>query len=108
MALKDSHITGHQSGTDLAMAIGSNLRIISCLALLVGFGTSGAAQPPDGVTDLAKYAMKLPEKQLLRIEPKVIPLPAGNGFRGSGLSDGAGSAISGRNSLVTGSGEYAW
>ena len=108
MALKDCQRTEHPSEMDLTPAIGSKLRIISCLALLVGFGTPGAAQAPSGATDLAKYAMKLPEKELLRIEPKVIRLPAGNGFGGSGLSDGAGSAISGRNSLVTGSGEYAW
>jgi hypothetical protein len=108
MALEDFQMTEHPSGIELAITIGSKLRIISCLTLLAGFGTSAVAQTTDGATNLAKYAMNLPEKKLLRIEPKVIRLPTGNDFRGSGLSDGAGSAISGRNSLVTGPGEYAW
>jgi len=109
MALNDLQKTEHNPRIEPAPAIGPKLRLVLCIGLLVVFGLSAGAQPPaEGSTDLAKYAMKLPEKELLRIEPKVGRLPANGNFRLPGLSDGTGSAISGRNSLGTGSGEYAW
>src|ERR1700722_1792689 len=77
--------------------------------LLAILATHVCAQSPSAsTTDIAKYAMKLPEKSLLRIEPKVIRLPAGNRFLGSQLNDGSGSGVSGRNSLGAGLGEYGW
>jgi hypothetical protein len=109
MALKDFQTTEHRRGIDLATAIGPKHGLPFCLGLLLSFAGSVDALPPsDGASDLAKYAMKLPEKELLRIEPRVIRVPTNDGFRASGLSDGVGSAISGKNSLGTGSGEYAW
>jgi hypothetical protein len=107
MVLKDFQQTEIQAWIDLLPSVGPKFRHVLCGGLLVVVGTSVFAQSrPDKATDLAKYAMKLPEKQLLRIEPN--RLPASNRLQGAGLSDGTGSAISGRNSLGAGLGEYAW
>jgi len=109
MALKDLQKTGHRAGIDLAAWIGSKLRLVLSAGSFVILGMSASAQSrSDSAIDFAKYAMKLREKELLRIEPKMIRLPANNNVQDSGPSDGTGSAISGRNSLGTGSGEYAW
>ena len=90
-------------------SIGAKVSFVLGTALLVILGSHVCAQSrSDSTTDLAKYAMKLPEKNLLRIEPKVIRLPARNGLQFPGLSDGTGSAVSEKNSLGTGTGEYAW
>src|ERR1700730_9917099 len=107
MVLKDFQQTEIQVWIDLLPSVGPKFRHVLCAGLLVVVGTSVFAQSrPDKATDLAKYAMKLPEKQLLRIEPN--RLPASIRLQGAGLSDGTGSAISGRNSLGAGLGEYAW
>src|ERR1700693_5407259 len=109
MALKDFQQTGHRAGVNLRPSIGVNLQLALCVVLLLVVLYSVSAQArSDSATYLAKFAMKLPEKQLLRMEPKVIRLPTGNQPQVSGLSDGTGSAISGRNSLGAGLGEYAW
>ncbi len=90
--------------------IGSKLQLVLFAGLLAIFGMHVSAQSrSDSTTDFAKYAMKLPERSLLRIEPKVIRLPANNRFQVSGLNAGTVSGVvSERNSLGTGSGEYAW
>ena len=109
MGLKDFQKTVRWEGTGAGPSIGSKLQPALCAGLLLIFGTSVFAQSrSDSATDLAKYAMKLPEKQLLRIQPKVIRYPASDGLQRSGLGDETGSAVSGRNSLGLGSGEYAW
>jgi hypothetical protein len=109
MGLKDFQKTVRWDGTGAGPSIGSKIQPALCAGLLLIFGTSVFAQSrSDSATDLAKYAMKLPEKQLLRIQPKVIRYPASGGFQRSGLGDETGSAVSGRNSLGLGSGEYAW
>jgi hypothetical protein len=109
MALNDFQHTGHRKGINLSPSIGVNLQLVLCAALLVLVRSSVSAQSrPDSATDLAKYAMRLPEKQLLKMEPKVIRFPTSNQSPGSRLSDGTGSAISGKNSLGAGLGEYAW
>jgi hypothetical protein len=109
MDLKDLENTEDRAGIDIVHSIGSKFQLVLCAGLLAIFGTHVSAQSPsDSTTDFAKYAMKLPEKALLRIEPKVIRLPVNNRFNVSGLSDGTGSAVSERNSLGAGSGEYAW
>jgi len=98
------------AGNDLVPLIGSKLQLVLFAGLLAIFGMHVSAQSrSDSTTDFAKYAMKLPERSLLRIEPKVIRLPANNRFQVSGLNDGTVSGVvSERNSLGTGSGEYAW
>ena len=107
MVLKDFQQTERRARIDPLPSNGLTFRLVLCTGLLVVVGTSVFAQSrSDKATDLAKYAMKLPEKQLLRIEPN--RLPASNRLQGYGLSDGTGSAISGRNSLGAGLGEYAW
>jgi hypothetical protein len=89
--------------------IGSRLRLVLCAGLLAISGTHAPAQSrSDSMADVAKYAMKLPENALLRIEPRVIRLPASYKLRSSGLTAGTGSVVSERNSLGAGSGEYAW
>src|SRR5271169_1248091 len=109
MGLKDFQRIVHWEGPGRRPSIGSMLPVVLGAGLLVIFGTTVFAQSrSDGATDLAKYAMKLPEKQLLKIQPKVISLPASDRLQGSGLVDEIGSAVSGRNSLGLGSGEYFW
>src|ERR1700730_2760703 len=101
MVLKDFQQTEIQVWIDLMLSVVPKFRHVLCAGLLVVVGTSVFAQSqPDKATDLAKYAMKLPEKQLLRIEAN--RLPASNRLQSAGLSDGTGSAISGRNSLGAG------
>jgi hypothetical protein len=111
MDLKVLPNTEDRTGIHLVPSMGSKLQLFLWAALLATFGTHVSAQSrSDGTTDLAKYAMKLPEKALVKIEPKILKLPAsnGNGLRVAGLSDGTGSAVSAKNSLGAGSGEYAW
>jgi hypothetical protein len=90
--------------------IGSKLQLVLVAAVLVIFGMHVSAQSrSDSTTDFAKYAMKLPETSLLRIEPNVIKQPANNSFQVSRLNDGTGAdVVSERNSLGTGSGQCAW
>jgi hypothetical protein len=110
MCLKDLENAKGLTGIYLAQFIGSKLQLILFAGFLAIFGMHVFAQSrSDSTTDFAKYAMKLPERSLLRIEPKVISLPANNTLRVSVLNDGTGSGfVSERNSLGAGSGEYAW
>jgi hypothetical protein len=94
---------------DLVRSIGSKLQLVFCAGFLAMFATHVSAQSPsDSTSDIAKYAMKLPEKTLLRIEPKLFRQPTNSSFGVSGLSDGTGSAVSERNSLGAGTGVYPW
>jgi hypothetical protein len=109
MDLKVLENTENWPATNLVPSIGSKVPLVLGAALLAILGTHVCAQSrSDSTTDLAKYAMKLPEKKLVRIESKVLKLPARNGFQVPGPSDGTGSAVSEKNSLGTGPGEYAW
>jgi hypothetical protein len=88
---------------------GSKFQVVLCAGFLAISGTPASAQSrSDSVADFAKYAMKLPENALVRIEPRVIRLPANDRPQSSGLSAEAGSVVSERNSLGAGSVEYAW
>ena len=96
------------TGFDFVPAIRSKIQLILCVGLLVIFRTDAPAQSrSDSPADFAKYAMKLPEKSLLRIEPQITRSPT-NRLTGSGLSDGSGSLVSERNSLGAGLGAYDW
>ena len=109
MDLKDLEKIEDQAAIHLAQRIGSNLQIALCAGLLVCFGTHVSAQSrSDSTTDIAKYAMKLPEKSLLKMEPNFVRLPANNRLRLSGPGTGNGSSVSEKNSIGAGSGEYAW
>ena len=109
MDLKVLQNNEDRTGIDLVPALGAKVPLVLGAALLAILASHVCAQSrSDSTTDLAKYAMKLPEKTMLRIEPKVIRLPARNGLQFPGLSDGTGSAVSEKNSLGTGTGEYAW
>jgi hypothetical protein len=109
MALTDVRRAEDPAGIDYAPLCRRRLQLVVCTSLVVICGTHVFAQlPSDNAVDLAKYAMKLPESSLVRIEPKV-PRPLVNSrFQISGLSEEAGSAISQRNTLGIGSGDYAW
>ena len=109
MDLKVLQNNEDRAGIDLVPWIRSKVPLVLGAAFLAILGTHVCAQSrSDSTTDLAKYAMKLPEKTLVRIEPKVIRLPARNGLQVPGLIDGTGSSVSEKNSLGTGTGEYAW
>jgi hypothetical protein len=109
MDLKDLPNPIHLRGVAFRSSIGWQWQLYLFTAFLAVFAVKAFAQSKsDSTTDIAKYAMKLPEKALLRMPPKVIKFPASGGVQGSGLSDSAGSTISGRNSLVAGMGEYPW
>jgi hypothetical protein len=97
------------AGIGYAQLCMGRLQLVLRASLLVICGTHVFAQlPSDSAADLAKYAMKLPESSLIRIEPK-LPRPlVNNRFQISGPSEEAGSAISERNSRGIGSGDYAW
>lgn len=108
MDLKDLKNAEARAGVEVVPVFGLNFQIILCALLLVIFASHGSAQSSsDSTTEIAKYAMKLPEKTLLRIQPRVIKMPASR-LQDSALSAGTGSAVSARNSIVAGSGEYAW
>ncbi len=67
------------------------------------------SQPPsESAADLAKYAMKLRESSLVRIEPKIARTLVNNRLQISDLSNEPVSAISVRNSRGIGSSDYTW
>lgn len=95
--------------TERVLSFRSILQLVWCAGFLAGFVTPASAQSrSEGTTEIAKYALKLPEKELLRIDPRFSRLPVMNRFPASGLIEGTGSVVSERNSLMTGSGDYPW
>ena len=77
MDLKDLKNAEARAGVEVVPVFGLNFQIILCALLLVIFASHGSAQSSsDSTTEIAKYAMKLPEKTLLRIQPRVIKMPA--------------------------------
>jgi len=85
--------------------MGSKVQLLVTVGLLAIFGGHVFAQSkPVTSTDVAKYAMKLPETELRKMDPTVAKMQTGN--QGSG--SGAGSTVSQRNSIGTGMGEYTW
>lgn len=105
MHLKDFENAEDQASIKFWPSSRSKIQVLLSVGFLAIFGGPLFAQSPTGTTtEVAKFAMKLPEKALLKIDPKVVRMPAGN--RGSGA--GTGSVVSERNSIGTGMGEYAW
>src|ERR1700751_6320124 len=83
--------------------------ILSALVFVVLGGKSFAQSQYESSTDFAKYAMKLRENALLKIEPKVIMSPTKTVFTGDGPRYSTGPSLMGRNaSLSGGPGRYSW
>src|ERR1700746_1734344 len=78
--------------------------------LLLSVGSNALAQSQyESSTDFAKYAMKLRENALLKVEPKVIMSPTKTAFTGDGPRYETGPSLMGRsNSLFSGPGRYGW
>jgi len=74
------------------------------------FGDAAFAQSQyESSTDFAKYAMKLRENALLKVEPKVIMSPTRTTFTGDGPRYQTGPSLMGRsNGLAIGGGRYPW
>src|SRR5215469_2390065 len=105
MELKDLESAGEGVSLDLMRSTRSTYLVVLYLGLLAGSDATAFAQArSQGTTDFARYAMKLPESALVRIQPKVTMLPTNNRLAGNE----AGSALSGKNGLGTGLGEYSW
>jgi hypothetical protein len=84
-------------------------RIVLCALHFLFCGTQVFSQsPPDNPLDLAKYAMRLPESSLVKIEPKNASKQVNCKLQISDRSGQAVSAISEQNSRGTGSGDYTW
>jgi len=82
---------------------------LSALALLFLGSTALAQTQYESSTDFAKYAMKLRENALLKVEPKVIMSPTKTMFTGDGPRYETGPSLMGRsNSLFMGPGHYGW
>lgn len=80
----------------------------SVLALMCSAGVAVAQSQYESSTDFAKYAMKLRENALLKIEPKVTS-PTKATFTGSGPRYETGPSLMGRTGgLSFGSGRYPW
>ena len=90
MDLKDLENAGRQVCFDLMRSIRSNLILVLFANLLTIFGADASAQSQSGsTTDFARYAMKLPENKLIRIQPKVTILHANSILSGSGADEGS-------------------
>jgi hypothetical protein len=82
---------------------------LSALVLLFVGSTALAQSQYESSTDFAKYAMKLRENALLKVEPKVIMSPTKTTFTGGGPRYEIGPSLMGRsNSLFLGPGHYGW
>lgn len=87
------------------------MRLTTLLAILLAFsgGTIFAQSQYESSTDFAKYAMKLRESALLKVEPKVIMSPTKMTFTGSGPHYASGPSLMGRGvPLSGGPGGYGW
>jgi hypothetical protein len=93
MDRKDLENAGGQVCFDLMRSVRSNLILVLYANLLAIFGADASAQSQSGsAMDFARYAMKLPENRLIRIQPKVTILQANNIPPGSDANEGAGSS----------------
>ena len=106
MDLKDLENARGQVYFDLMPSIKARLALFVCAILSAMFGMDASAQSKSGSADFARFAMKLPENALVKIQPKVTILHPVN--RLSDSIDGTGSSLSGKNSLGAGPGEYSW
>src|SRR6201988_2674090 len=75
--------------------------VLSALVFVVLGGKSFAQSQYESSTDFAKYAMKLRENELLKIEPKVIMSPTKRVFQGDGPRYVTGPSLMGRVSSLS-------
>jgi len=86
----------------------SLIPLLATASLLFG-GAAFAQTQYESSTDFAKYAMKLRENALLKVEPKVIMSPTRSTFTGDGPRYQTGPSLMGRsNGLAIGGGRYPW
>src|SRR5260221_12100752 len=86
----------------------SLIHLLAAASLLFG-GAAFAQSQYESSTDFAKYAMKLRENALLKVEPKVIMSPTRSTFTGDGPPYQTGPSLMGRsNGLAIGGGRYPW
>src|SRR5882762_11656631 len=86
----------------------SLIPLLATASLLFG-GAAFAQTQYESSTDFAKYAMKLRENALLKVEPKVIMSPTKTTFTGDGPRYQTGPSLMGRsNGLAIGGGRYPW
>ena len=86
------------------------LSLILSVCVFTIFGGKTLAQSQyESSTDFAKYAMKLRENALLKIEPKVIMSPTKTVFTGDGPRYVTGPSLMGRGAALSGGpGRYPW
>src|ERR1700739_2536675 len=72
----------------------------SALVLLCVGGNALAQSQYESSTDFAKYAMKLRENALLKVEPKVIMSPTKTTFQGDGPRYETGPSLMGRRHFM--------
>lgn len=84
------------------------LILLSAVTVLCGVVVTFGQTQYESSTDFAKYAMKLRENALLKIEPKVIMSPTKTIYNGSGPRYLTGPSLMGRGILSIGSGRYPW
>ena len=82
--------------------------LLSALMVLCDVAVAFGQTQYESSTDFAKYAMKLRENALLKIEPKVIMSPTKTVFNGSGPRYATGPSLMGRGALSGGPGRYPW
>jgi hypothetical protein len=85
-----------------------SLFLTVCVVAAIG-GKASAQSQYESSTDFAKYAMKLRENALLKIEPKVIMSPTKTVFSGDGPRYNTGPSLMGREAALSGGpGRYSW
>src|SRR5258705_13135390 len=85
-----------------------SLFLAVCVVAAIG-GKASAQSQYESSTDFAKYAMKLRENALLKIEPKVIMSPTNRVFQGDGPRYVTGPSLMGRGAALSGGpGPYPW
>ncbi len=80
----------------------------SFLSLVCCGGMAFGQAQYESSTDFAKYAMKLRENALLKVEPKVIMSPTKTVFTGSGQRYETGPSLMGRGEYGIGGGRGPW
>ena len=86
------------------------LSLVLSVCVLAVIGGKASAQSQYGSsTDFAKYAIKLRENALLKIEPKVIMSPTKTVFSGDGPRYLTGPSLMGQEAALSGGpGRYSW
>jgi hypothetical protein len=85
------------------------LAAVTTMSLAFVASSALAQSQNESSTDFAKYAMRLRENALLKIEPKVIMSPTKTTFYGTGKRYATGPSLMGRGAALSGGpGRYPW